>query len=163
MTTISNWFWSKYQKAFYWTRSQSSRYTKAPNWSANKRCREFRRAWNRYMWTIMIQKFQVYFVYLNSDIFAKALKLPVTLLFNSYACIVIAVAIGPSVFFYKNLKPFFKYSFPSLSINGLEKEIWRKVWALTFFFFFFSQNSDDDGRRIISWIEKPIIIYRVCP
>lgn len=40
---------------------------------------------------------------------------------------VIAVAIGPAVYFYKNMKPFFKYTFPSLKIDPLEKEIWRKV------------------------------------
>lgn len=40
---------------------------------------------------------------------------------------VIAVAIGSAVYFYKNLKPFFKYTFPSLTIDPLEKEIWKKV------------------------------------
>lgn len=40
---------------------------------------------------------------------------------------VIAVAIGSSIYFYKNLKPFFKYSFPSMQIDPLEKEMWRKV------------------------------------
>lgn len=40
---------------------------------------------------------------------------------------VIAIAIGPAVYFYKNMKPFFKYTFPSLKIDPLEKEIWRKV------------------------------------
>lgn len=39
----------------------------------------------------------------------------------------IAVAIGPAIYFYKNMKPYFKYTFPSLSIDPLEKEIWRKV------------------------------------
>lgn len=40
---------------------------------------------------------------------------------------VIAVAIGPAVFFYKNMKPYYKYMFPSMAIDPLEREIWRKV------------------------------------
>lgn len=46
---------------------------------------------------------------------------------NNCVIAVIAVAIGPAVYFYKNMKPFFKYTFPSLKIDPLEQEIWRKV------------------------------------
>lgn len=46
----------------------------------------------------------------------------------------IAVAIGPAVYFYKNMKPFFKYTFPSLKIDPLEKEIWRKVRSKIYFY-----------------------------
>lgn len=44
-----------------------------------------------------------------------------------FCATVIAVAIGPAVYFYKNVKPYFKYTFPSLPVDPLEKEIWKKV------------------------------------
>lgn len=40
---------------------------------------------------------------------------------------VIAVTIGPSVYFYKNMKPYFKFNFPSLAINPLEKDVYLRV------------------------------------
>lgn len=40
---------------------------------------------------------------------------------------VIAVAIGPSILFYRNMKPYYKYTVPSLPINPIEKEVWQKV------------------------------------
>lgn len=40
---------------------------------------------------------------------------------------VVAVSVGPSVLFYRNMKPYFKYTLPSLPIDPVEDEIWRKV------------------------------------
>lgn len=39
----------------------------------------------------------------------------------------VAVAIGSFVYFYKNMKPYFKYTFPGLTVDPLEKEIWKRV------------------------------------
>lgn len=50
---------------------------------------------------------------------------------SNETCVVIAVAIGPSVLFYKNMKPYFKFTFPTLRIDPLEKEVWRKVYSHT--------------------------------
>lgn len=41
--------------------------------------------------------------------------------------LVIAVSIGPSVLFYRNMKPYYKYTLASLPIDPIEKEVWRKV------------------------------------
>ncbi|KAG5673312.1 hypothetical protein PVAND_003372 [Polypedilum vanderplanki] len=40
---------------------------------------------------------------------------------------IIAVSVGPSIFFYRNMKAYFKYTIPSLMIEPLEQEIWRKL------------------------------------
>lgn len=40
---------------------------------------------------------------------------------------VIAVSIGPSVLFYRNMKPYYKYTLSSMPIEPLEIEIWKKV------------------------------------
>ncbi|CAD7083571.1 unnamed protein product [Hermetia illucens] len=40
---------------------------------------------------------------------------------------IIAASIGPDVLFYRNMKPYFKYTLPSLPINPLEIDIWRKL------------------------------------
>jgi Bardet-Biedl syndrome 1 protein len=40
---------------------------------------------------------------------------------------VIAVSVGSSVLFYRNMKPYFKYTVPSLMIEPLEEEIWKKL------------------------------------
>lgn len=42
-------------------------------------------------------------------------------------CIVVAVAVGPSVLFYRNMKPYYKWTLPSLPIDETELEIWRKL------------------------------------
>lgn len=76
-------------------------------------------------------------------------------------CLVIAVAIGPSVFFYKNLKPFFKYTFPSLSIDALEKEIWRKVRRSSFFFV--NQVCSKEEYLLDSFKVETMIVLRVFP
>lgn len=44
-----------------------------------------------------------------------------------FSILVIAVSIGPSVLFYRNMKPYYKYTVPSLPINPIEKEVWQKV------------------------------------
>ncbi|KAL3993974.1 Ciliary BBSome complex subunit 1 family protein [Acanthocheilonema viteae] len=41
----------------------------------------------------------------------------------------LAVACGPSILIYKNLKPFYKFTPPSLEINDDEAEAWRHVEA----------------------------------
>lgn len=40
---------------------------------------------------------------------------------------VIAVSVGPSILFYRNMKPYFKYTVPSLMIEAYEKDIWSKM------------------------------------
>lgn len=45
---------------------------------------------------------------------------------------VIAVAIGSAVYFYKNVKPYFKYTFPSSPVDPLEREIWKKVMCMAY-------------------------------
>lgn len=40
---------------------------------------------------------------------------------------VIAVSVGPTILFYRNMKPYFKYTVPSLMIEPLEIEIWKKL------------------------------------
>ncbi|KAL7021319.1 hypothetical protein ACKWTF_011841 [Chironomus riparius] len=40
---------------------------------------------------------------------------------------IIAVSVGPSILFYRNMKPYFKYTMPSLMIEPLEEEIWKKL------------------------------------
>lgn len=38
----------------------------------------------------------------------------------------LVVAVGPSVLFYRNMKPYFKFTVPSQEIDGQESDIWRK-------------------------------------
>ncbi|CRK95130.1 CLUMA_CG008608, isoform A [Clunio marinus] len=40
---------------------------------------------------------------------------------------IVAVSVGPSILFYRNMKPYFKYTVPSLIIEPLEMEIWKKL------------------------------------
>lgn len=40
---------------------------------------------------------------------------------------VIAVSVGPSVLFFRNMKPYFKYTVPSLLIETFEQDIWRNM------------------------------------
>lgn len=40
---------------------------------------------------------------------------------------VVAIAIGSSVLFYRNMKPYYKYSLPQMEIEALEYEVWRKL------------------------------------
>ncbi|XP_068615019.1 Bardet-Biedl syndrome 1 protein [Brachionichthys hirsutus] len=39
----------------------------------------------------------------------------------------VAVASGPCIYVYKNLRPYFKFTLPSLEINTLEQDLWRQV------------------------------------
>ncbi|XP_063701971.1 LOW QUALITY PROTEIN: Bardet-Biedl syndrome 1 protein, partial [Culicoides brevitarsis] len=39
---------------------------------------------------------------------------------------IIAVALGSSVLLYRNLKPYFKYTLPSMDIEPLERDIWQQ-------------------------------------
>lgn len=57
------------------------------------------------------------------------------LYYNSYyiAILVIAVAIGSSVLLYRNFKPYYKWTLPSLPIEESETDIWRKVLKKTTF------------------------------
>lgn len=42
----------------------------------------------------------------------------------------IALAAGPYIYVYKNIRPYFKFTVPSLEINQLEQDLWNqaKVW-----------------------------------
>lgn len=64
-------------------------------------------------------------------IFLGSIEILISFLFP----LVIAASIGPDVLFYRNMKPYFKYTLPSLPINPLEIDIWRKVT-----YFAFTQN-----------------------
>uniref|UniRef100_A0A667YJI7 BBSome complex member BBS1 n=1 Tax=Myripristis murdjan TaxID=586833 RepID=A0A667YJI7_9TELE len=39
----------------------------------------------------------------------------------------IAVASGPFIYIYKNLRPYFKFTLPGLQVNGLEQDVWQQV------------------------------------
>ncbi|XP_028331380.1 BBSome complex member BBS1 [Gouania willdenowi] len=39
----------------------------------------------------------------------------------------VAVASGPCIYVYKNLRPYFKFTLPGLEINTLEQDVWRQV------------------------------------
>ncbi|XP_017296240.1 Bardet-Biedl syndrome 1 protein [Kryptolebias marmoratus] len=39
----------------------------------------------------------------------------------------VAVASGPCIYVYKNLRPYFKFTLPSLEINPLEQDVWQQV------------------------------------
>uniref|UniRef100_A0A3B3RH88 Bardet-Biedl syndrome 1 n=1 Tax=Paramormyrops kingsleyae TaxID=1676925 RepID=A0A3B3RH88_9TELE len=39
----------------------------------------------------------------------------------------IAVASGPFIYIYKNLRPYFKFTLPSLEVNPLEQEVWTQA------------------------------------
>lgn len=39
----------------------------------------------------------------------------------------IAVASGPHIYMYKNLRPYFKFTLPSLEINQVEQDLWNQV------------------------------------
>ncbi|XP_034243484.1 Bardet-Biedl syndrome 1 protein homolog [Thrips palmi] len=39
----------------------------------------------------------------------------------------IAVASGSNIYIYKNMRPYFKFSLPSMDINPLEKDLWMQV------------------------------------
>lgn len=39
----------------------------------------------------------------------------------------IAVASGPYIYIYKNLRPYFKFTLPPLSVNSVEEDLWNQV------------------------------------
>ncbi|GAA6217380.1 Bardet-Biedl syndrome 1 protein [Lates japonicus] len=39
----------------------------------------------------------------------------------------VAVASGPCVYVYKNLRPYFKFTLPGLEVNSLEQDVWQQV------------------------------------
>ena len=41
--------------------------------------------------------------------------------------IAIAVASGPFIYVYKNLRPYFKFTLPTLEINPLELDLWNQT------------------------------------
>uniref|UniRef100_A0A672FG31 Bardet-Biedl syndrome 1 n=1 Tax=Salarias fasciatus TaxID=181472 RepID=A0A672FG31_SALFA len=39
----------------------------------------------------------------------------------------VAVASGPCIYVYKNLRPYFKFTLPSLQVNTLEQDVWQQM------------------------------------
>lgn len=39
----------------------------------------------------------------------------------------IAVASGPFIYIYKNLRPYFKFTLPTLEVNPLEQDVWNQA------------------------------------
>lgn len=39
----------------------------------------------------------------------------------------IAVASGPHIFVYKNMRPYFKFTLPVLEVNAVEEDLWRQA------------------------------------
>lgn len=125
MMTISSWLASKYRRHSMQMWNRSWKCTKGPHWSVNRICPAFHRMCKRCMWMIMSHGFQVrisHHINMTCSTFVFWIKIDFSL-----CAIVIAVSIGPAVYFYKNVKPYFKYTFPSLPVDPLEKEIWKKV------------------------------------
>lgn len=46
---------------------------------------------------------------------------------RSYFVAAVAVACGAELLFYKNNKPYFKFSLPAMPTNALEKDVWRRL------------------------------------
>lgn len=46
---------------------------------------------------------------------------------HNRSLIALAVASGPYVYVYKNLKPYFKFTLPPLTLNETEGEIWDQI------------------------------------
>ena len=42
----------------------------------------------------------------------------------------IALAAGPYIYVYKNIRPYFKFTVPSLEINQLEQDLWNQAKVL---------------------------------
>lgn len=52
-------------------------------------------------------------------------KFYICFLFPSYSAI--AVASGPFIYIYKNLRPYFKFTLPPLEVNSVEEDLWNQV------------------------------------
>lgn len=37
------------------------------------------------------------------------------------------MAVGPSILFYRNVKPYYKFTVPTLPVEALEQDIWKKL------------------------------------
>ena len=61
--------------------------------------------------------------------------------------VAIAAAAGSSVYLYKNLKPFYKYSLPSLEVLQTERDLWaafyKAYFCLNYFFTFLCIHSSN--------------------
>lgn len=44
----------------------------------------------------------------------------------------IAVASGPFIYVYKNLRPYFKFTLPSLDVNPLEQDLWSQAREVSY-------------------------------
>lgn len=44
-----------------------------------------------------------------------------------YIHLAIAVASGPFIYIYKNLKPYFKFTLPPLEVSPVEEDLWAQV------------------------------------
>ena len=45
----------------------------------------------------------------------------------------IAVASGPFIYVYKNLRPYFKFTLPSMEINPVEQDLWNQAKDVSVF------------------------------
>ena len=48
-------------------------------------------------------------------------------------CAAIAVASGPYIYVYKNLRPYFKFTLPTLGIHQMELEAWNQYKDVSMF------------------------------
>ncbi|XP_067644193.1 Bardet-Biedl syndrome 1 protein isoform X2 [Eurosta solidaginis] len=72
--------------------------------------------------------FSVFFVVISNVFSEPRSYLPSGLSYVTVlASAVIAVAISESVLFYRNLKPYYKYTVPGLEAEELEGDLWRKL------------------------------------
>ena len=47
----------------------------------------------------------------------------------------IAVASGPYIYVYKNLRPYFKFTLPTLEVNSQEQDLWNQCRDVSFVIF----------------------------
>ncbi len=60
--------------------------------------------------------------------FAYIFYVPSTyLLISAPSSSAIAVASGPYIYVYKNLRPYFKFTLPTLNIDAQEQELWNQI------------------------------------
>lgn len=83
----------------------------------NKGCRVYRQELKLYILMRVNQKTQVKLIFMLIQRY----------IISNISLLVIAVSVGASILFYRNLKPYFKYTLPSLDVHPAEKEVWTKV------------------------------------
>lgn len=44
-----------------------------------------------------------------------------------YQFTAIAVASGPHIYVYKNLRPYFKFTLPTMEVNNMEVDLWNQA------------------------------------